>query len=64
MSMTTKYRAKNKLQVCFTEQQISFLRQQKEETGDTMNSIIRRAVLDYQIKIVDEKIKNTKKSKG
>ena len=61
MSMTTEYRAKNKLQVCFTEQQISFLRQQKQETGDTMNSIIRRAVFGYQTKIADEKIKKMEK---
>lgn len=61
MSITTRYRALNKLQVGFTDQLIGFLRQESKETGNTMNSIVRKAVNEYQMKRINEKLRNHEK---
>lgn len=47
MGLNRRFKQKDKLQVMFTSPQAKLLRKESEVTGDSMSSIVRRAVEHY-----------------
>ena len=55
--ITKTYTQTNNLKIYFTDEQAQFLKDERNETGNTKSSIVRRALTEYMLKRIEEKIK-------
>ncbi len=55
---------KEKHNISFTSRQMKMLRKEKENTGNTITSIVRQAVNEYFEKRLGQKLQNLNNEKG